>query len=253
MMLSAALLMACGVAISTIAMAVGIGGGILWAPLLIVVYGLAPVEAVTYSLIIQVFGMGSGTLAFYRSGQTDLKLSAMLAAVALPGVIIGSFGTHYIDENKLRLILGIMAMLLALMFVARNSELESGSEHSNHKGRIGRLLPIPGVFGFVMGLLSLGIGEWLIPALRDRLRLTMSRAVAVVVPMMLLLAIVSSLIHISSIEELHLDYVVWGALGTLVGAPIGARLSRVINDRLLKEAFIFIMTLLAVHFVFRSF
>ena len=61
------------------------------------------------------------------------------------------------------------------------------------------------------------------------------------------------MIHIVSIEELNLKYVVWGALGTVIGAPIGARLSRVIDDRLLKEAFIFIMTLLAVHFVFRSF
>jgi len=253
MLLSAALLVACGIAISTIAMAVGIGGGILWAPLLIVVYGLAPVEAVTYSLIIQIFGMGSGTVAFYRSGQTDLKLSALFAAAALPGVIIGSFGTHYIDENLLRLILGIMAMMLALMFVARNTEAEKGAELSYQGGEVRRLLPIPAIFGFIMGLLSLGIGEWLIPALRDRLRLTMSRSVAVVVPMMMLLALVSSLIHISSIDELHLNYVVWGALGTLIGAPVGARLSRVINDRLLKEAFIFIMTLLAVHFVFRSF
>ncbi len=252
-MLSAALLIACGVAIATIAMAVGIGGGILWTPLLIVVYGLAPVEAVTYSLIIQIFGMGSGTLAFYRSGQTDLKLSALLAAVALPGVIIGSFGTHYIDENSLRLILGIMAMMLALMFVARNTEADDSGERTYQRRQLGPLLPIPGFFGFIMGLLSLGIGEWLIPALRDRLRLTMSRAVAVVVPMMMMLAVVSSLIHISRIDELNPDYVVWGAIGTMIGAPIGARLSRVINDRLLKEAFIFIMTLLAVHFVFRSF
>lgn len=252
-MLSAALLVLCGIAIAIVAMGVGIGGGILWAPLLIVVYGLAPVEAVTYSLIIQVFGLGSGTLAFWRSGQTDLRLSALLAAAALPGVIIGSFGTHYIDENKLRLTLGIMAMMLALMFVARNTELEGGGEPGYQRGRVRQLMPIPGLFGFIMGLLSLGIGEWLIPALRDRLRLSMSRAVAVVVPMMLLLAALSSLIHISSIEELRLDYVLWGALGTVIGAPIGARLSRVIDDRLLKEAFIFIMTLLAVHFVFRSF
>lgn len=252
-MLSAALLLLAGIAISTIAMSVGIGGGILWAPLLIVVYGLSPVEAVTYSLIIQIFGMGSGTLAFYRSGQTDLKLSALLAAVAVPGVVIGSFGTHHIDENSLRLILGIMAMMLALMFVARNTEADHNRERGFQARQLGPLLPIPGFFGFIMGLLSLGIGEWLIPALRDRLRLSMSHAVAVVVPMMLMLAIVSSLIHINRIEALNPDYVVWGSIGTVIGAPVGARLSRVINDRLLKEAFIFIMTLLSVHFVFRSF
>ena len=252
-MLSAALLFFSGIAISTIAMAVGIGGGILWAPLLMLIYGLAPVEAVTYSLIIQVFGLGSGTLSFYRSGQTDLKLSALLAAIALPGVIIGSYGTHYIDANKLRLILGIMAMMLALMFVARNTETDKTRERNYQLGQVKPLLPIPGFFGFIMGLLSLGIGEWLIPALRDRLRMNMSHAVAVVVPMMLILALVSSLIHINSIDNWHLDYVIWGSLGTIAGAPIGARLSRVMNDRVLKEAFIFIMTLLAVHFVFRSF
>lgn len=252
-MLEALLLLLSGVAIATVVMAVGIGGGILWAPLLIVVYGLAPVEAVTYSLVIQVFGLLSGTIAFYRSGQTDLRLSALLAAAALPGVIIGSFGTHHIDADKLRLILGIMAMLLALMFVARNTEPQQQAELTYQKRRVGQLLPIPGFFGFIMGLLSLGIGEWLIPALRDRLHLGMSRAVAVVVPMMLLLAIASSLIHLNSIAALQPQYILWGSLGTMLGAPIGARLSRVINDQLLKEAFIFIMTLLAVHFVFRSF
>lgn len=252
-MLSAAMLVISGIAISVIVMAVGIGGGILWAPLLIVVYGLAPEEAVTYSLIIQVFGLCSGSIAFYRSRQTDLRLSALFAAAALPGVIIGSLGTHYIDANKLRLILGIMAMMLALMFVARSTEADTSSERGYQRGEVRQLLPIPGVFGFIMGLLSLGIGEWLIPALRDRLRLSMSRAVAIVVPMMMMLALVSSLIHMASIEQWHPAYVVWGAVGTVLGAPIGARLSRVIDDRLLKEAFIFIMTLLAVHFVFRSF
>ncbi|MEN8169432.1 MAG: sulfite exporter TauE/SafE family protein [Pseudomonadota bacterium] len=252
-MLDAVLLLLSGLAISTISMAVGIGGGILWAPLLILIYGLAPVEAVTYSLIIQVFGLGSGTFSYYRSGKTDLKLSLLLAAIALPGVIIGSFGTHYIDESKLRLILGIMAMMLALMFVARNTEAEQTMERNYQLRQVKPLLPIPGIFGFIMGLLSLGIGEWLIPALRDRLRLSMSSAVGIVVPMMLILAMVSSLIHINSIDNLHLDYVIWASLGTVAGAPIGARMSRVINDRLLKEAFIFIMTLLSVHFVFRSF
>ncbi len=252
-MLDAALLLLAGLGISTISMAVGIGGGILWTPLLILIYGLAPVEAVTYSLIIQVFGLGSGTIAYYRSGSTNLRLSALLAVAALPGVILGSFGTHYIDEGKLRLILGIMAMMLALMFVARNTEAEPTKERHYELGQVKPLLPIPGFFGFIMGLLSLGIGEWLLPALRDRLRLSMSKAVAIVVPMMLMLALCSSLIHISSLAAPNWDYVIWGALGTISGAPIGARLSRVINDRLLKEAFIFIMTLLAVHFVFRSF
>ena len=49
-----------GLFISTAAMTIGIGGGILWTPLLILAYGLTPQEAIATSLLIQVIGMGSG-------------------------------------------------------------------------------------------------------------------------------------------------------------------------------------------------
>ncbi|MCP3688170.1 MAG: sulfite exporter TauE/SafE family protein, partial [Gammaproteobacteria bacterium] len=52
-----------GSMIATAAMAIGIGGGILWTPLLILVYQLTPADAISTSLFIQVAGLGSGTLA----------------------------------------------------------------------------------------------------------------------------------------------------------------------------------------------
>ena len=101
--------------------------------------------------------------------------------------------------------------------------------------------------------LSLGIGEWLIPAMRSRLHLDMKRCVATIIPMMFLLAIVASALHWSLMEEaVQLNYFLWGSLGTLVGGQIGPRVARYIDDKILKETFIFLMTLIGIHLIFQA-
>lgn len=243
-----------GLFISTAAMTIGIGGGILWTPLLILAYGLSPQAAVATSLLIQVIGMGSGTFAFLRTNLVDKKLALIFFLAALPGVIIGSFITVNLPQQPVQMALGIMAMMLALLFVA--SQDQTDEERSNYKfdqAKVNRLLPIPGFFGFIMGFLSLGIGEWLIPAMRSHLKLNMKRCVATIIPMMFLLAIVAAGLHWSLMEEsVQTDYLLWGGLGTLIGGQIGPRVARYIDDKILKETFIFLMTLIGIHLIFQS-
>lgn len=243
-----------GLFISTAAMTIGIGGGILWTPLLILAYGLSPQVAVATSLLIQVIGMGSGTFAFLRTDLVDKKLALIFFATALPGVIIGSFITVNLPQQPVQMALGIMAMILALLFVAGQDQMDE--ERDNYKfdqAKVNPLLPIPGFFGFIMGFLSLGIGEWLIPAMRNRLKLSMNRCVATIIPMMFLLAVVAAGLHWSLMEEsVQTNYLLWGGLGTLVGGQIGPRVAQYIDDKILKESFIFIMTLIGIHLIFQS-
>ena len=243
-----------GLLFSTAAMTIGIGGGILWTPLLILAYGLSPQAAIATSLLIQVVGMGSGTFAFLRTKMVDKKLALIFFAAALPGVIIGSYVTVNLPEQPVQMALGIMAMTLALLFVA--SQDQTDEERDNYKfnqEKVNRLLPIPGFFGFIMGFLSLGIGEWLIPAMRSHLKLSMRRCVATIIPMMFLLAIVAASLHWSLMEEsVEVNYLLWGGLGTLIGGQIGPRVARYIDDKILKETFIFLMTLIGIHLIFQS-
>ncbi len=243
-----------GLLISTAAMTIGIGGGILWTPLLILAYGLSPQEAIATSLLIQVVGMGSGSFAFLRTNLVEKKLSLIFFLTALPGVVIGSIVTVNLPQQPVQMALGIMAMLLALLFVAAKEPMdEEQGGYRFDQTKINQLLPIPGFFGFIMGFLSLGIGEWLIPAMRSRLHLEMKRCVATIIPMMFLLAVVASFLHWSLMEEsVQMNYFLWGALGTLAGGQIGPRVARYIDDRMLKETFIFLMTLIGIHLIFQS-
>lgn len=241
-----------GVLISSATMAVGIGGGILWTPLLILVYGLTPTEAITTSLFIQVVGLGSGTIAYEKAGLVNKKVSITLFLVALPGVIIGSYVAINLSPSTIQMALGIMAMILAILFVASTQDAEQGISRSFDSKQIRRITPIPGIFGFVMGFLSLGISEWLIPALRNKLGMNMQQAIGTSIAMMFMLAIVASLVHYSLSESLFLDIIMLGAVGTLIGGQIGARVSQRINERLLKQTFIYLMTLIGIHLIFQA-
>lgn len=241
-----------GVLISSATMAVGIGGGILWTPLLILVYGLTPTEAITTSLFIQVVGLGSGTIAYQKAGLVNKKVSITLFLVALPGVIIGSYVAINLSPSTIQMALGIMAIILAILFVASTQDAEQGISRSFDSKQIRRITPIPGIFGFVMGFLSLGISEWLIPALRNKLGMNMQQAIGTSIAMMFMLAIVASLVHYSLSESLFLDIIMLGAVGTLIGGQIGARISQRINERLLKQTFIYLMTLIGIHLIFQA-
>ena len=241
-----------GILISSAAMAVGIGGGILWTPLLILVYGLTPAEAISSSLFIQVAGLGSGTFAYVKAGLVNVKLSATFFLIALPGVIIGSFVTINLSQGLVQMALGIMAMTLAVLFVASNQEENQGTSSKISAKQIKRLAPIPGFFGFIMGFLSLGISEWLIPALRNKLCMEMQQAIGTSITMMFLLALVASSIHLTLSDTLHPEIVAFGAIGTLIGAQIGVHISQRINEQLLKQSFIYLMTLIGIHLIFQA-
>lgn len=241
-----------GVCIASAAMAVGIGGGILWTPLLILAYGLTPQEAVATSLMIQVVGMGSGTLAYMKAKLTQVKLSLVFFCAALPGVIIGGFLSVHLSQDAVQMMLGVMAMTVAVLFVAGQDQFSEGGNYAPDRRNIGKLLPIPAFFGFMMGTLSVGIGEWLVPALRQRLHLEMRQAIGTVIPVMFLLAICASLVHWSQSDSLHLNYFAYGGIGTFIGGQIGPRISQRIDERILKQSFIYLMTLIGIHMIFQA-
>ncbi len=250
-MIEAALILF-GVVIASAAMAIGIGGGILWTPLLILVYRLSPAEAISTSLFIQVVGLGSGTFAYARAGLVKKKLSAIFFLVALPGIIIGSFITIKLPQHAVQMALGIMAMTVAILFVVSNQDGEQGTNGGFDSAKIRSIAPIPFVFGFIMGFLSLGISEWLIPALRSKLRMDMPQAIGTSIGMMFALALVASIVHFSLSETLHLEIIALGSIGTLIGGQIGPHISRRINDRILQQSFIYLMTLIGIHLIFQA-
>ncbi len=239
-----------GIAIATVSCLTGIGGGILWAPFFLLVLKTSTHEAIVLSLLIQIFGQGSGAWTNHKLKKVDWTLVRFFSYFAIPGVVLGSYVANFIPGKKLALFLGIMCMLAAFAFLLTPEEYgEDGREKITREEAKG-FWWAPFISSFLAGLLSIGIGNWLVPILNSRLRLKMSFSVANVLAIMFVVGIGGSLVHLFLRHHPDWHILVWGIPGVFIGGQIGPRLARYINENHIKEAFIFLMTLTGCHIIF---
>ncbi len=233
-------------------MSIGLGGGIMWVPVLLVLYKMSPPEAVATSLAIQVVGLGSGTLAYIRAREVNFKLAGLLTLVSLPGVIIGSLAAVSLPKSLVQGSLGLMSLSIAMIFVFHKESLEKPGKYKFNFAETRKILHLPAFFGVFSGFLSVGIGEWIIPTLKTKLKMNMYKAVANVIAVMFVLSIAGTISHSILADNIRWNTVMWGSIGVIVGAQIGPRIAEKINDRALKESFIYIMTLIGIHEIFSA-
>jgi uncharacterized membrane protein YfcA len=242
-----------GIFIAAAASSVGIGGGILWMPFLLIVMKLRPEAAVFTSLLIQSAGMGSGALAYARKKQIDPRLALFLLIVALPGIAAGGFATTRMTADHLEFFLGMLTLTTAFLFVSAHQDYhDAGRERLD----IRQVRPFAGVvsaMAVASGMLSVSIGEWLIPLLRSRLKLRMHTAIATSITTIFGTCLLGALVHFALGAKAHLGILFWAVPGVLLGGQLGPRVMDRIHERRLKEVFVFLLTLIGIHLIYNSY
>ena len=96
-----------GVIVGTFSGVVGIGGGILFVPALVWLYGMSQHKAQGTSLGALLAPVGIlAFMEYYRKGNADIRIAALLAAGFLVGAYFGATGAQMIPEVLLRRIFG---------------------------------------------------------------------------------------------------------------------------------------------------
>jgi hypothetical protein len=109
-----------GFAVSIIANTLGIEGGIIFIPVLVLGLGLTAQEAAGVSLTTMIFGLGSGSLAYALQKRIDYKLSLLLGGSTIPGAILGAWTTQFVSSNVLKLLFGLTLIPLAIRMIMEN-------------------------------------------------------------------------------------------------------------------------------------
>ncbi|MFW6062294.1 MAG: sulfite exporter TauE/SafE family protein [Planctomycetota bacterium] len=109
-------LMLVGIAIGLLTGLMGIGGGVLFMPLLVLVVGLTPHQAVGTSLGVVVFSSISGTVKYGLAEHVSLWVALSLLIGAAIGVQIGAWVSTKLHDAHLRryfalLVLGVVTWL----------------------------------------------------------------------------------------------------------------------------------------------
>ena len=263
-LITALLLVVVGVFSGFLGGMLGVGGGVVVVPILVLFFSLDTHQAVGTSLVMIVFTAISATLAYHRQKRIDWKIGIFGAFTTVPGAAIGAYATKFFSSRSLAIIFGaalffVAAAMLRRSFrkaVEQNTEIttEIANESSLWKGawrrRIvdanGRVfeytanaytgLALLFLGGLASGFLGIGGGLVVVPILAAVVGLPMHLAVATSMLTMIFTSISGVSTHII-LGNVLIAYAVPLVIGIVVGAQLGAGEAKRLKSVSLERAF----------------
>lgn len=235
------------IAVLILAIAIGLslgllggGGSILTVPLLTYVAGMDPKEAIAASLFVVGATSVLSTLTHARMGNVQWRTGLIFGVASMAGAFLGGLLGGQIP--------GVILMLaFAAMMIATAVAMLRGRRKREGEGPttlpLGKILIEGLVVGLVTGLVGAGGGFLVVPALALLGGLSMPVAVGT---SLLVISMKSFAGLAGYLTTVSLDWpLVLSVTGmALVGALIGARLTKVVPEKALRKGFgIFVLVM----------
>ena len=254
--------------IGLIAAMLGIGGGVFMVPALVLLpwYNLDPATASGTSLAAIVFTSLSSTFRYREQKRIDYLLGFSLALTTIPGAFLGSYIKSIIETWILGLIFAFFLISVSIrMFVGkREKNKNSASKYGKNKRKItdsyGKtftysvnfwLIPFLGLAGgFCSGLLGIGGGAVLVPAMNLALGIPIHVAVATSMFIMIFTSISGTLTNIW-LNQIRFDYALLLAVGIIFGAQFGAHYAARVSARNLQRMFAVVLLFMSIRMILK--
>jgi uncharacterized membrane protein YfcA len=108
---------AIGLAAGFAAGLLGVGGGIVMVPAMVLVLGFDQHVAQGTSLVVIIPAALAGSVTHYRNGRVSLRDAALLAAGGIGGAVLGSISALSVDDTILRRLFGVFLLVVAAQMV----------------------------------------------------------------------------------------------------------------------------------------
>ncbi len=95
----------------------GVGGGIVMVPAMVLVLGFDQHVAQGTSLVVIIPAALAGSVTHYRNGRVSLRDAALLAAGGIGGAVVGSISALSVDDTLLRRLFGVFLLVVAAQLV----------------------------------------------------------------------------------------------------------------------------------------
>ncbi len=122
-----------GVAAGVASGMLGVGGGILFVPALVLVVGLVQVEAEATSLAAMIPVVLVGTYSQRRYGNVRLAEGLTIGALSIPGVIVGTSLANSVSNDALEVAFGCLMFVIAGLLIRRTLRGSDSGDEQPHK------------------------------------------------------------------------------------------------------------------------
>ncbi|MEL7311619.1 MAG: sulfite exporter TauE/SafE family protein [Pseudomonadota bacterium] len=262
------------ICVATAAMLSGIGGAALFTPIFILVFPLlgpaypleSTVAAIGTALLTETFGFTSGFVGYHRRRLIDFALVRRFLIVSVPVAITGAFLAPYVADWLLIGGYALLVLVIAAVHVLVGDapigaqdplgdfSTLTDAAGQNYRYRIPRLTPsdvvATGVGSFMTGMLSVGIGEVIVPQLTKR-GVPVAVAVAAAVTIVIITVACASFTLVGQVvaeggwNAMPWNLVCYSIPGVLIGGQIGPRLQGRFSQRHMEHAIAGLFILLA--------
>jgi len=123
-------LLAIGLTAGVLAGLLGIGGGVVMVPAMVLVMGMDQHVAQGTSLLVIIPAAASGSFTHYRHGRLALRDAAAIAAGGVLGAVLGSVTALSLDEKLLQRLFAVLILIVAvrLLMTRRSPSPEPGDQ-----------------------------------------------------------------------------------------------------------------------------
>jgi uncharacterized membrane protein YfcA len=230
----------------------GMGGGALMTPVLVIIFGITPLAAVSSDLVAAVVMKPIGGGIHFKRRTVHTGLVRWLAFGSVPGALAGSYVVGHIDGDvagTVSTVLGVVLLIAAAAMIVRSylvghrSEGVSGAEAARVPVRRVPTLIVGILGGLVVGMTSVGSGSLMIVALM------------VLYPVLSTKELVGTdLVQaVPLVFAAALGHLLWGdfelslttslLIGSVPGVIIGAQLSARAPDAIIRPILAAVLTL----------
>jgi len=237
----------------------------------------SPVAAIAVALLTETFGFSSGFIGYYMKRLIDFGLSTTFLLFSVPAAITGALLSHLVEPVWIRFAYGALVIILAFILLRghevpveemydedmftddeghKGSELNretdskieawdrqiTGRNGTPYKYNLYHCRKFPtGFGGFLTGMLSVGIGEVVMPQLVKDGKVPVPVAAATSILVVIITVFAASFTHIASlIKAGGVDAVPWHLVvytipGVIIGGQIGPRLQGKVHSHTMEK------------------
>jgi uncharacterized membrane protein YfcA len=252
---------------------IGLGGGVMITPLLVLGFGI-DIRYAMGAALASVIATSSGAAAAYlRDGISNIRVGLFLCVATTGGAVAGAMLAVVLDQAVLSIVFGAALLVTVLLSLRKKEELTGAAAASDplaEKLRLPGSLPsrqgsipyavhhvVPGflimiVAGILSGLLGIGSGAFKVVAMDQVMRIPFKVTTATSNFMIGVTAAASVGIYL---KRGYLDpaLVAPVILGVLAGAFVGAKLLPVAPVKVLRLIFFTAVSVIGLQMILRGF
>lgn len=240
----------------------GLGGGVIFVPILMLVFGLVPTEAMAISLVGIIAGSVGASTVFVGKGLSNVRLGLLLEITTATGAIIGAVVATYLEDWILVVIFAAIMIYSGIRMILnpeRITEPSEGEENDlcfeyrdesvgesiryevqNVKGG----MAVCTFAGMASSMTGVGGGAIKVPLMNLYMHIPMKAASATSSYMIGITAFSGAITYFFAGQVL-LEYAAGVAIGAFLGSAIGTHLARRMNTKHLRKYFSVVLFFMA--------